>query len=440
LNSDSGADPTARHARQPRGFWRLALLQYWDNFALYGSRILLTLYVIDLLGHPRLAQSVWGLAGLRRIAAPIGAHGDQVFASLLFGLFGSLVALTPVLGGWIADRGFGRRRAVIAGAGLMAAGHALLALQRPFLFGLLLLVCGNGLFKSSITAAVAALYRPSDGARRSAGFQLVYVAVNLGVLSAPLVCGTIGEKIGWSYGFAAAAAGMAIGLLIYATGPRLDEATPTAEAARDAPAPAARATRLLIILGVALVFSGNEQIGNAVIVWIKQDVARGMGAVTLPATPFVAVVPLVCVIGAPLLIRIWAMRGKEDLFARMVAGAGIGAAAYALLAAVAAIDAGRPALAAWPVLMLALWAIAYLHVWPTGLTLMAILAPRGAQALWMALYFLAVVLADLITGTIGGLLSALGPPLFFLIQAGVIGIGAIVLAIAARRASGRVAR
>ena len=108
----------------------------------------------------------------------------------------------------------GQRRTVIIGAALMAIGHFMMAFEPLFLFALLVLILGNGAFKPNISTQVGTLYAPGDP-RRDRAFSIFYVGINLGAFLAPLVCGTLGEAVGWHYGFGAAGVGMTIGLVIY---------------------------------------------------------------------------------------------------------------------------------------------------------------------------------------------------------------------------------
>ena len=138
----------------------------------------------------------------------------QPLSSQIWGFYTALVYFTPIFGGLLADRVLGQRRTVIIGAVLMAIGHFMMAVEQLFLFALLALILGNGAFKPNISTQVGGLYAPGDP-RRDRAYSIFYVGINLGAFLAPLVCGTLGEKVGWHYGFAAAGVGMCIGLAIY---------------------------------------------------------------------------------------------------------------------------------------------------------------------------------------------------------------------------------
>src|SRR6202008_183841 len=138
----------------------------------------------------------------------------QPLASTIFGLYTGLVYLTPIAGGFVADRILGRTRTITIGASLMAAGHFLMAFDVTFLLALTCLLTGVGCFKANLASQVGALYATGDN-RRADAFQIYYIFINAGVIISPLIAGTLGEKVGWQYGFGAAGVGMLIGLAIY---------------------------------------------------------------------------------------------------------------------------------------------------------------------------------------------------------------------------------
>jgi proton-dependent oligopeptide transporter, POT family len=122
-----------------------------------------------------------------------------------------------VFGGIVADRVLGHRRTVIIGASLMAVGHFMMAFEPLLLFALVFLILGNGAFKPNTSSQVGELYVPGDP-RRDRAYSIFYVGINIGAFLAPLVCGTLGERVGWHYGFGAAGVGMLIGLATYLAG------------------------------------------------------------------------------------------------------------------------------------------------------------------------------------------------------------------------------
>jgi POT family proton-dependent oligopeptide transporter len=186
----------------PRGLSTLFFTELWERFSYYGMRALLILFMIAPVRQ----------AGL---GFPISKAGA------IYGLYTAMVYLLSLPGGWLADQFLGQRRAVLYGGILIAAGHFCLALPRlpAFYSGLTLIVFGTGLLKPNVSTMVGQLYREHDH-RRDGGFSIFYMGINIGALVAPLICGYLGEKVNWHYGFAMAGVGMTIGLLQYVVGGR----------------------------------------------------------------------------------------------------------------------------------------------------------------------------------------------------------------------------
>src|SRR6476661_631428 len=217
------ATPDIEHIRQedraflghPKGLGYLGFTEACERFSYYSMQTLLTLYMVNYLllaGH---IEKVTGLAWLRGWHYP-GLEG-QPLSSAIFGDYTSLVYLMPILGGIIADKLTGRRIALIAGALVMALGHFLMAFEGAFLFALLSLIIGVGLFKGNIATQVGELYSESD-LRRAMAFQIFYIFINVSVIAAPLISGTLGQEVGWHYGFGCAGVVMVLGLFIYLSG------------------------------------------------------------------------------------------------------------------------------------------------------------------------------------------------------------------------------
>ena len=184
----------------PRGLSTLFFTEMWERFSYYGMRALLILFM----------------------TAPAAAGGlgiDTAVAGAIYGLYTSMVYMTTLPGGWIADRLIGQRRAVLYGGIIIAAGHFSMAFSSlaTFYLGLTLIVVGTGLVKGNAAVIAGALYGEQD-ARRDAGFSIYYMGMNLGAFIAPLVCGYLGQKVNWHIGFAAAGVGMVFGLVQYVLG------------------------------------------------------------------------------------------------------------------------------------------------------------------------------------------------------------------------------
>src|SRR3954451_13955404 len=199
----------------PKGLGFLGFTEACERFSYYSMQTLLVLYMVNYLLLPERIGKVAGLAWLRTWHYP-GLDG-QPLSSAIFGDYASLVYLTPILGGIIADKLTGRKVAMIAGGLVMALGHFLMAFEGAFLFALLSLIIGVGLFKGNIATQVGELYGEND-LRRAMAFQIFYIFINVSVIAAPLISGTLGQKVGWHYGFGCAGIVMVLGLFIYLSG------------------------------------------------------------------------------------------------------------------------------------------------------------------------------------------------------------------------------
>jgi POT family proton-dependent oligopeptide transporter len=196
---------------------------------------LLVLYMVKRLLLPGHVEHIAGFAAFRGVLeALMGPLSPLALASLIFGLYSGFVYFTPVFGGLIADRWMGQRNAVVVGALSMSAGHIAMGFDRTFLLALLLLVIGSGFLKGNICAQVGALYPPDDDAKRTRGFAIFSMGINLGAVFGPLLCGFLAQYYGWHYGFGVAAIFMLSALAIYLYGYRylpakVDRHAPAAE-------------------------------------------------------------------------------------------------------------------------------------------------------------------------------------------------------------------
>src|SRR5262249_36196771 len=159
---------------------------------------------------------------------------SQARASGVYKWYTSLVYLTPLIGGYLADRYLGNKRAVIIGALLMSVGHFLMAFDSIAIFYMALacLIAGNGMFKPNMSTQVGRLSPPNDP-RRDGAYTIFYMGINLGAFLSPLVCGYLRETRGFHWGFGAAGVGMLIGLATYLGGLRWVKELPQGKAGAD---------------------------------------------------------------------------------------------------------------------------------------------------------------------------------------------------------------
>ena len=177
----------------PAGLFTLFFAEMWERFSYYGMRALLLFYMIKGF---------------------LSYEDNEAYA--VYGAYVGLVYATPFIGGILADKLLGARKAVVFGGALMAAGHLLMGISNSYAFfmALGLLIVGNGFFKPNISTIVGSLY-PEGSSERDGGFTLFYMGINLGAAMSPLLCGYIGETFGWHYGFGLATIGMLIGLAVF---------------------------------------------------------------------------------------------------------------------------------------------------------------------------------------------------------------------------------
>jgi len=232
----------------PKGLYILFFSEMWERFSFYGMRALLVLYMTkSLLYSDSMAYGVYG------------AYGALVYAS-------------PVIGGLVADRLLGYRKAIVLGGILFVCGHFLMAIpnETAMYVALAFLCLGNGFFKPNVSSLVGKLY-PEGDPRRDSGFTIFYMGINLGAFLSPLICGLVGETFGWHYGFGLAGVGMLVGLCVFLKGQKLlgDKGLPPEPALLEKKVFAGLKSTHLLYLGcilavplVALSLNQNQYVGN----------------------------------------------------------------------------------------------------------------------------------------------------------------------------------
>ena len=181
----------------PAGLFVLFFTEMWERFSYYGMRAIL---VIFLTGVVTGDNPGWGWSTPAALS--------------LLGTYAMFVYLTPLVGGWLADNKIGYRMAVVIGALLMTLGHVAMAVETPlFLYiGITLLILGNGFFKPNMTSIISKMYEGQDD-KKDGAYNIFYMGVNAGAFIGIMLCGWVGEKIGWSYGFGLAGIFMLLGML-----------------------------------------------------------------------------------------------------------------------------------------------------------------------------------------------------------------------------------
>ena len=442
------AEP-GRHGH-PSGLWVLFITEMWERFSYYGMRALLVLYLTAKIDadNPGLGWSNDG-------------------AGKLYGIYTACVYLTPVAGGWIADRLLGTHRSMVVGGWIIAAGHFTLALTElfghgttaigTFILGLALIVIGTGFFKPCVSVMVGQLYSEDDP-RRDSGFTIFYMGINVGAFLSGVVAGTLGEKIGWHYGFGSAGVGMVLGLVIYqflrpkylgAIGLSPKEALAHREA-NDANEPeelvckkcllmlgelpegekcpdcgdterrTAKVSDLLmrpmskvnwhrigviLVLAVFVIFfwAAFEQAGSSMNVFAKESTDRMVFGFEFPATWYQSVNPAVIVLFAPVFAWGWTWLDRKGYHPRTPTKFGLGLIllgfgfVFMVIAGLKVQDGGKAA-AQWLLLAYTFHTFGELCLSPVGLSMVTKLAPLKYRSLLMGVWFTSNAISNLVAG------------------------------------------
>jgi POT family proton-dependent oligopeptide transporter len=431
-----GEDRVPDFFGHPRGLWYLAFTEAWERFSFYGMQALLVLYMVKYLLLPGRIEHVVAFDAFRRLPLYGGLDG-QALASAIFGTYAASVYLTPIFGGFLADRLLGRRRTILLGALTMAAGHFLMAFEGAFLFALLCLVLGSGMFKGNIASQVGSLYKPDD-LRRADAFQIFYLGINAGVIASPLIVGTLGEVYGWHYGFAAAGVGMLLAIGIYLSGQKYlrGQEIEARAAASASPArtvmPRAKLTGrdwravialILLIPVLAVAIVPNNQIFNAYLVWGDQQFDLVFLGKKLPTTWLVTLDAIVSVSFLALVALFYRWYGKHwrepDETTKLIIGSGFSIVGMICLVIAAATQApGHKIGLFWPVAFHIVNSIAFAHLLPISLALFAKYAPKAINATIIGLYYLAFFFANSLVGWVGGFYQTMPTTTFWLMHAG----------------------
>jgi POT family proton-dependent oligopeptide transporter len=443
----------------PKGLYLLFFTEMWERFSYYGMRGLLTLYMIKL----------WSQNGL-------GIAEDK--ASLIYGFFTGFVYFTPIIGGWIADRYIGQRKAITIGGITMFLGQMVLFAMPSHLglgIGLVLLILGNGMFKPNISTMVGQMYREGDD-RRDSAFSIFYMGINLGAFLAPLIAGTLAEEwfavkdatgaivsYGFKYGFLAAAIGMALGQVVFnllaskylleiGTAPVRSETVEVSEMADDVKHLATdkkglsreekqRITVIFILTFFVIFFwAGFEQAGSSMTIYTDKYIDRNFFGWEIPTTYFQSVNPLFIVALGPLFAWFWTSKYGKRLSTPVKMSLGmilLGIGFLFMLMATYGVQTNvvggkeevlKKAALIWLVMTYFFHTVGELCLSPVGLSVVTKLAPVKLASMLMGVWMLSSFAANIIGGFVAAYVEKLGAATIFVsIAVFVIALGILML-------------
>lgn len=413
------------HKNQPKGLFLLFFVEMWERFSYYGMRAILVLYMIKHLMFST----------------------EQ--AGQLYGWYTGLVYLTPLIGGYIADRYLGQRKCILIGGLLMAAGEFTLAMPSIsfFYMALGLLIVGNGFFKPNISTVVGSLYEENDP-RRDAGFTIFYMGINLGAFFSPLICGTLGEKVGWHWGFIAAGFGMLLGMTMYVWGQKallgdkcmLPASKRTgADAVDNKPLTSIEKQRMAVIFIMVFFciffWSAFEQAGSSLTLFADRETNRmisiGSWNWVMPASYFQSINPLIIFMFAPLFSKMWLKLGElgkePSTPIKFAMGLGMLAVGFVVMIMAAGVyKQSGPVSIMWLIGAYFFHTMGELCLSPVGLSLVTKLAPAKFASLMMGTWFLSSFAANFVGGFFAGNYDAMDHTLFYMVPTGT-AIGAAIL-------------
>ena len=445
----------------PKGLFLLFLTEMWERFSYYGMRGVLILYMTKM----------WSENGLN-------IPSDD--ASLVYGFFTGFVYFTPIIGGWLADKYLGQRKAITIGGITMLIGQLVLFGLNSHIglaIGLVLLIIGNGFFKPNISTIVGQLYTQNDP-RRDSAFSIFYMGINLGALIAPLLIGLLAEdwfavkgvdeagkqiviSYGFKYGFLAAAIGMGIGQLMFnllAKKYLLEIGEKPAEVSKEEKAKIKAETivspedekierQRITVIGILTFFviffwAGFEQAGSSMTLYTDEFVDRVVGGWEIPTTFFQSVNPILIVLLAPIFVWFWSSKFGSKLSTPIKMSLGmilLGIGFLFMLMATYQVkvdpsgEVAKKAALIWLIMTYFFHTIGELCLSPVGLSMITKLAPVRLASLLMGVWMLSSFAANIIGGFISAYVERLGASMIFgSIAIFVIVLGVLMIALSKR--------
>lgn len=406
--------PPQTKQKQPAGLYLLFATEMWERFSFYSLKALFILYLTKEL---LLSKEV---------------------ASGYFGTLMSLIFLSPLFGGYIADKWIGKRASIIIGSLCIIAGQFCMgqgSLNAVFV-AMGFIVIGNGFFKPNISSIVGDLYEKNDP-RRDSGFTIFYMGINLGSFLAGLIAGTLAAKYGWAYGFGSAAVGMIFGLLLFVWGkdkylqgkgkaPKYyAKPTETKKEVSNAPLTKEEKQRIAVIFIMAFFsvffWAIFEQKGAALNLIADEHVNRVINffgkPFEIPTAWFQSVNPLFIMLFAPVFSKLWVFLGKKgkDLSvpAKFMVAFWLIALGYVILLTATSVCGDNKMGIFWIIGAYFMFTMGELCLSPVGLSMVTKLSPVKFISLFMGIWFLANSAAGFLAGKYSGKLGSMTLQQFF---------------------------
>ena len=452
--------------KYPSSLSTLFFTEMWERFSYYGMRALLVLYLVNSLNY---------------------SESDALH---IYAVYTGLVYLTPLIGGYLADRFLGTQKSIFIGGLTMMIGHFLMAFPDYLYLAIGMLIIGNGYFKPNISSLLGKLYKSND-VRRDSGFSIFYVGINVGAFLAPLIVGYVGETINWHYGFAIAGFGMLAGLIQFYYGQNKIIKEDTTQQSRKLKSadwglitiisliniplillilevnevinnyffeillalvtfisfylltrkkqllPAKEDLKKIVYIGVLSIFViffwvGFEQAGGSLTLFANNSVDRNFLGFIIPASFFQSINPLIIILIGPMIANFWLRvdRSKSNINTPQKMGLGLLLLAGGFFLITLVNNSSDSAISLWWLVgVYFLHTLGELCLSPIGLSMVSKVSPRKIASLMMGFWFLSSAVANFMAGKLPGILQANNLDLFTFLTVTSIVAGLLLLLI-----------
>ena len=452
--------------KYPSSLSTLFFTEMWERFSYYGMRALLVLYLVNSLNY------------------------SESEALHIYAVYTGLVYLTPLIGGYLADRFLGTQKSIFIGGLTMMIGHFLMAFPDYLYLAIGMLIIGNGYFKPNISSLLGKLYKSND-LRRDSGFSIFYVGINVGAFLAPLIVGYVGETINWHYGFAIAGFGMLAGLIQFYYGQNKIIKEDTTQQSRKLKSAdwglitiisliniplillilevnevinnyffeillalvtfisfylltrkkqllsAKEDLKKIVYIGVLSIFViffwvGFEQAGGSLTLFANNSVDRNFLGFIIPASFFQSINPLIIILIGPMIANFWLRvdRSKSNINTPQKMGLGLLLLAGGFFLITLVNNSSDSAISLWWLVgVYFLHTLGELCLSPIGLSMVSKVSPRKIASLMMGFWFLSSAVANFMAGKLPGILQANNLDLFTFLTVTSIVAGLLLLLI-----------